>query len=67
MKDCFISNDTSFNGTFKCGGNIIIEGHVEGDVICDNLVKIESGGTSEGGSWSASADQWKSRRQMLCC
>ncbi len=48
MKDCFISNDTSFNGTFKCGGNIIIEGHVEGDVICDNLVKIESGGTSEG-------------------
>ena len=48
MKDCFISNDTSFNGTFKCGGNIIIEGHVEGDVICDNLVKIESGGYIRG-------------------
>ncbi|EIX4510767.1 polymer-forming cytoskeletal protein [Escherichia coli] len=48
MKDCFISNDTSFNGTFKCDGNIIIEGHVEGDVICDNLVKIESGGYIRG-------------------
>lgn len=47
-KDCFIASDTSFTGILKGGGNIIIEGQVEGDVICDNLVKIESGGHIKG-------------------
>lgn len=47
-RDCFIASGTSFIGVLKCAGNILIEGQVEGDVICDNLVKIENDGHIKG-------------------
>lgn len=47
-KDTFISNGALFTGVIEGDGNIIVEGRVEGNIICSHMVRIENSGHVKG-------------------
>ncbi|WP_152526595.1 bactofilin family protein [Serratia fonticola] len=47
-KDTFISNGALFTGVIEGDGNIIVEGRVEGNIICSHMVRIETSGHVKG-------------------
>jgi len=47
-KDTFVSNGAQFTGVIEGDGNIIIEGKVEGNIICMHMVRIENSGNVKG-------------------
>lgn len=47
-KDTFISLGARLSGTIACDANMTIEGLIEGDLLCDESVKIEHSGTVKG-------------------
>ncbi|WP_024912687.1 bactofilin family protein [Chania multitudinisentens] len=47
-KDTFVSNGAQFTGVIEGDGNIIIEGRVEGNVICTHMVRVENTGYVKG-------------------
>ncbi|OMQ21911.1 bactofilin family protein [Serratia oryzae] len=47
-KDTFVSNGAQFTGVIEGDGNIIIEGKVEGNIVCMHMVRIENSGHVKG-------------------
>lgn len=47
-KDSFICHGTLFTGVVKGEGNVIVEGAVEGSIICMHTVRIEENGHVHG-------------------
>lgn len=47
-KDTFISSGGLFTGVIEADGNIIVEGKVEGNIICSHMVRIENSGHVKG-------------------
>ncbi|MCV9879680.1 bactofilin family protein [Brenneria izbisi] len=47
-KDTFISQGAQMKGKLAVDGDITVEGHIEGDVQCDNTIKVEHGGQVKG-------------------
>jgi cytoskeletal protein CcmA (bactofilin family) len=47
-KDTFISNGALFTGVIEGDGNIIVEGKVEGNIVCTHMVRIENSGHVKG-------------------
>lgn len=47
-KDTFISNGALFTGVIEGDGNIIVEGRVDGNIICSHMVRIETSGHVKG-------------------
>ncbi|WON75812.1 polymer-forming cytoskeletal protein [Serratia sp. UGAL515B_01] len=47
-KDTFISNGSQFTGVIEGDGNIVVEGKVEGNIICTHMVRIENSGHVKG-------------------
>ncbi|MCH5052053.1 bactofilin family protein [Pectobacterium aquaticum] len=47
-KDTFISQGARMTGSLAVDGNITVEGRVEGDVQCDNTIKVEHTGQVNG-------------------
>ncbi len=47
-KDTFISNGAQFTGVIEGDGNIIVEGKVEGNIVCTHMVRIENSGHVKG-------------------
>ncbi|MCL2898007.1 bactofilin family protein [Brenneria tiliae] len=47
-KDTFISQDAQITGKVEAGGNITVEGHIEGEVLCENTIKVEHIGKVKG-------------------
>ncbi|GLW39669.1 hypothetical protein Pcaca04_36050 [Pectobacterium carotovorum subsp. carotovorum] len=47
-KDTFISQGACMTGSLAVDGNITVEGRVEGDVQCDNTIKVEHTGQVNG-------------------
>ncbi|MFC0225168.1 polymer-forming cytoskeletal protein [Serratia aquatilis] len=47
-KDTFISNGSQFTGVIEGDGNIVVEGKVEGNILCTHMVRIENSGHVKG-------------------
>ncbi|QCR07338.1 bactofilin family protein [Brenneria rubrifaciens] len=47
-KDTFISQGTRLEGSLAADGNITVEGDIEGDVQCNNTIKVEHTGKVTG-------------------
>lgn len=47
-KDTFISNGSRFTGVIEGDGNIVVEGKVEGNIVCTHMVRIENSGHVKG-------------------
>lgn len=47
-KDTFISQDAQITGKVEAEGNITVEGHVIGDLFCENAIKVEHAGSVQG-------------------
>lgn len=47
-KDTFISLGARLTGKVACDANMTVEGHIEGDLLCDECVKIEHSGRVNG-------------------
>ncbi|QTF10909.1 polymer-forming cytoskeletal protein [Brenneria izadpanahii] len=47
-KDTFISQEAQITGKVKTEGNITVEGHVVGDLFCENTIKVEHSGSVKG-------------------
>ncbi|WP_431225466.1 bactofilin family protein [Serratia sp. L9] len=47
-KDTFISNGALFTGVIEGDGNIIVEGRVEGNIVCTHMVRVENSGYVKG-------------------
>lgn len=47
-KDTFISQGAQMTGKLAVDGDITVEGRIEGDVQCDNAIKVEHGGQVKG-------------------
>lgn len=47
-KDTYVSNGALFTGVVEGDGNIIIEGKIEGNIICEHMVRIEHSGHVKG-------------------
>ncbi|MFA6106149.1 MAG: polymer-forming cytoskeletal protein [Patescibacteria group bacterium] len=41
--ETIVGPSVKVKGDFHCGGNIIVEGEVEGNLICGNMLQIKSG------------------------
>lgn len=47
-KDTFIAQGTQLTGKVAADGNITVEGHIEGDVQCENTIRVEHIGKVKG-------------------
>lgn len=47
-KDTFISSGAQFTGVIEGDGNIIVEGRVEGNIVCTHMVRVENSGHVKG-------------------
>lgn len=47
-KDTYVSNGALFTGVVEGDGNIIVEGRIEGNIICSHMVRIEHSGHVKG-------------------
>lgn len=47
-KDTFISNGALFTGVIEGDGNIVVEGKVEGNIVCTHMIRVENSGHVKG-------------------